>query len=345
MKTLRFGCIGCGAMGGLHCANSKYVPGMEVVAYADLDLSKAEAFLAQFGGEYATTDVDRLFADDSLDGVLIQTGERAHPALGIAAAQAGKHIFMEKPIAVTVEEALDLERAVKASGVKYLIGLCNRLAPMVARAKELLPHPIISYCQCPDLVSGQSCHNLDLMVHKFHEAPLVSVYAVGGHYWGLDAHLPADGFIATLKFEDDSQACYIQHGRSYNALLSKYHFQLFGKDRCVYLAHRFKECHFSTNLAAPDFSWGFQGPDFTPLNLAEHEKDSRGPHGYMGHYDQLVALCEAIRSDTEPPMTVEQGRHVLQVEKALLESIVTGQVVDYREFLARWDTTQPEYKE
>ena len=36
-----------------------------------------------------------------------------------------------------------------------------------------------------------------------------------------------------------------------------------------------------------------------------------GPHGYMGHYDELVALCEAIRNNTEPPMTVEEGRHVL----------------------------------
>ncbi len=341
MKTLRFGCIGCGGMGRLHVLNAKHVPGMEVVAFADPAEDKAQQVLESHGGEYATADPARLFADPSLDGVLIQTGERHHPALGLAAAHAGKHIFMEKPIAVTVEDAIELERAVRQAGVKYLIGLCNRLAPMVRRAKELLPNPWITYGQCTDTVSAQACHNLDLIVHLFHQAPLQSVYATGGPYYGLDAHLPADSFVATLKFADGSQACYIQHGRAYNALMGKYSFQLFGKDRSVFLARRFKECHLSTSLDAPVFSTTFSGPDFSPTGQGEHFKDVRGPHGYMGHYDELVALCEAIRSDTEPPMTVEDGRHVLQVEKAILESMSTGQVIDYPKFLTRWGTVQP----
>lgn len=341
MRTLRFGCIGCGGMGTLHVLNARYVPGMAVVAYADVQLEKAERFLREYGGEYAAHDPAKLFADDSLDGVLIQTGERHHPALGIAAARAGKHIFMEKPIAVTVEEALELEQAVREVGVKFLIGLCNRLAPMVRKAKELLPHPWITYGQCTDLVSSQACHNLDLIVHKFHDAPLTSVYASGGHHYDLDPHLPADSFISTLRFADGSQACYIQHGKAYNALMAKYSFQLFAKDRCVYLARRFKECHLSTGLAGPDFSYAFQGPDFSPLDAAAHFKDVRGPHGYMGHYEEMVALCDAIRGDTEPPMTVEHGRHVLQVEKAIFESLTTGQVVEYPRFLARWGAEQP----
>lgn len=341
MKTLRFACIGCGGMGSLHVLNSRYVPGMQVVAYADVRKEAAEKFLKDFGGEYATNDADRIFGDSSIDGVLIQTGERYHPALGIAAAKAGKHVFMEKPVAVTVEEALELESVIRKSKVKYLIGLCNRLAPAVKRAKELLPKPWITFGQCTDTVSGQACHNLDLIVHLFHDAPLATVYASGGQYYGLDQHLPADSFVATLRFADGSQASYIQHGKAFNALMTKYSFQLFGKDRSVFLAKRFKECHLSTNLKAPDFSTVFAGPDFNPINPAEHYKDVRGPHGYMGHYDELAALCEAIRNDTEPPMTIEHGRHVLQVEKAIFESITTNTLVDYPKFLARWGTKQP----
>jgi len=341
MKELRFGCIGCGGMGRLHVCNSKYIPGMQVVAFADVVKEKAVRFLERFGGEYATDDPAKIFSDQSIDGVLIQTGEEHHPGLGIAAARAGKHIFMEKPIARTVEEALELEREVRAAKIKYLIGLCNRLAPGVIRAKELLPDPWITFGQCTDLVSGQACHNLDLIVHKFHQAPLVTVYAAGGHCYDLDPHLAADSFIATLRFADGSQACYIQHGKAYNALMSKYSFQLFGKDRCVFLAKRFKECWLSTTLKAPDFGYTFSGPDFSPADTDPHYKNVRGPHGYMGHYDELVALCRAIRNDTEPPMTVEDGRHVLQVEKAILESITTGRVIDYVEFLSRWGALQP----
>ncbi len=341
MKSLRFGCIGCGNMGTLHVLNSKYVPGMEVVAYADAIKDKAEKFLRDFGGEYATDDPNKIFEDKTIDGVLIQTGEKHHPALGIAAARAGKHIFMEKPIAVNIEDAIELEKEVRKAGVKYLIGLCNRLAPAVIKAKEILPDPWITYGQCTDTVSGQACHNLDLIVHKFHDAPIKTVYATGGHYYDLDHHIPADSFVATIHFEDGSQACYIQHGKAYNALMGKYSFQLFGKDRCVYLAKRFKECHLSTNLTQPDFSIIFSGPDFVPYNKEAHFKDVRGPHGYMGHFDELLALCTAIRNDTDPPMTVEHGRHVLQVEKAILESITTGQVIDYNNFLARWGSKQP----
>jgi hypothetical protein len=64
----------------------------------------------------------------------------------------------------------------------------------------------------------------------------------------------------------------------------------------------------------------------------------------MGHYEELVALCDAIRNDTEPPMTVEDGRHVLQVEKAIFESLTTGQVLDYAQFLSRWGSTQPRHR-
>ncbi len=56
----------------------------------------------------------------------------------------------------------------------------------------------------------------------------------------------------------------------------------------------------------------------------------------MGHYDELVALCDAIRDDTDPPMTVEHGREVLQVEKAILESVASGAIVNYPEYVARW---------
>ncbi|HYF49457.1 MAG TPA: Gfo/Idh/MocA family oxidoreductase [Planctomycetota bacterium] len=339
MKQLRFAAIGCGEMGHLHVQNANHVPGVKVVAFGDVRQEAGEKFLQRYGGEYATTDMDRIFADKSIDAVLIQTGEKHHPALGIAAAKADKHIFMEKPIAVTVEEALQLEKEVRRSKVKYIIGLCNRLAPAVKKAKEILPNPYITIAQTAHSVAGQACHNLDLIVHLFHEAPLQSVYASGGHYYGIDPHIPCDSFCAVLKFADGSQATYVQHGQAVISAMTKYSMQLFGRDRGVFLAKRYKECQVSTSLKEPDFVYGFTGPDFSPCwsaPLDQHFKDVRGPHGYMGHYDEIAELAKAIRNDTEPPMTVEHGRHVLQVEKAIFESLTTNTVVDYAKFVDRW---------
>ena len=101
--------------------------------------------------------------------VLIQTGPEHHLVVGTAAAEAGKHIFMEKPCAASVEEAMAVEKAVRDAGVRYLIGFCNRMAPAVVRAKRLMRDPWITYCQCTDSVIHQACHNLDLAVHLFHD--------------------------------------------------------------------------------------------------------------------------------------------------------------------------------
>lgn len=331
MQDLRFGVIGCGGMGRLHTTNASFVPGLKTIAYCDLILGKAQDFLRLFGGEYATDDADDLFADKSLDGVLIQTGEVAHPGLVTGAAQAGKHIFCEKPLARTLPEAKQAVEAVEKSGVKMVFGVCNRLAPMVQRAKRLVPHPVYTYCQCAETITSQAVHNLDLAVHLFHEAPLLKVYAQGQQVWGLDPHLPADSFVATLTFADGSVHCYIQHGASRNGTLRKYHYQLFGKENMVYLAERFKKCILHNTSGAVTQSFSFEGPDFG----GEGVDDVRGPFGYMGHYDELAHLCDCIRTGSASLLTVRQGMHVLAVEKAILESLATGMPVDFVEFCTR----------
>ncbi|MBN1554238.1 MAG: Gfo/Idh/MocA family oxidoreductase [Phycisphaerae bacterium] len=325
-SQLRFGCIGCGGMGTLHVGNSKHVPGMNVVAFADADESKAKKFLEDFGGEYAVGDAKKIINDDSIEAVLIQVGPHLHPELGIAAAKAGKHIFVEKPIAVTLEDADKFVTAVEKAGVKCLVGFCNRLSPMTQRAKKLCPSPHYSFCQCGGGLTSQACHNIDLAIHLFHDAPIASVYASGGSFYGTDGHLPIDSFAAVLRFEDGSTHSQLQHGKAFNPLLRKYHFQLFGDDVCVYLAKRFKEIAYCTGAEDVPHTLAYQGPDQSPG--VPMLSDVRGPFGYMGHYDELVDLVNAIQNDTTPSITIQQGREALRVEKAVIESAKTGKVIE-----------------
>ena len=323
-KELRFGVIGCGSMAkSVHCPNLATIPGTRLAAYCDLDEAKAQKLLAAHGGEYVTTDASRILGDTSLDAVLIQVSPQVHPGLVQEAAKAGKHVFVEKPLATDLAEAMETVRAVQAAKVKFIIGLCNRLGPNVRRAKRLCPTPLYSFSQCSDTITHQACHNLDLAVNLFHEAALVSVYASGGQRWNLDPHLPADSFSAILAFADGSVHTYLQHGKAYNAILKKFHFQLFGSDGCVYLAKRFKECHYMKGPAAVEQSWIFEGNDM-----------DRGPNGYMGHWDELRELVDCIRSGQgNGTMTVRDGAYVLAVEKAILRSVETKQVVDFPAFL------------
>ncbi len=323
LEEVRFGVIGCGSMARqVHCPNVAAMPGARTVAYCDLDGARAEELLKAHGGEYATTDVGRVLADGSLQGVLIQVGPHAHPALVQAAARAGKHIFVEKPIGIHLLDALETVRVVEAAGVKFIHGTCNRLAPMVSMAKRMCPRPLYSYCQCSNTVTHSACHNIDLAVNLFHEAALVRVYASGGQFWNLDPHLPADSFSAVLTFSDGSTHTYFHHGKATNPRLKKYHFQLFGEDCCVYLADRFKECHFTRTGDPHKQSWSYEGAD-----------GDRGPFGYMGHYDEVKELVNCIRHGGNGTMTVRDAATILAVEKAILRSVESGQVVDFRAFL------------
>ena len=322
-QDLSFGVIGCGSMAThVHCPNMAAIEGASTVAYCDIALEKAEALLEQFGGEYATADAGRIFADETLDGVLIQVGPRLHPQFVQAAAKAGKHVFVEKPFAVDLDDALETVRVVEEAGIRFQFGTCNRLAPTVRMAKRMCPNPLYTYCQCTDTVTGQAVHNLDLAVNLFHEARLKTVFASGSQWWGLDPHLPADSFSAVLTFADRTVHTYIQHGRAYNPLLLKYHYQLFGADRCVYLAKRFKECHLMRSRTDVEATWRFDGPDVY-----------RGEFGYMGHLEEIQELVHCIRNAGNGSLTVQDAAYVLAVEKAILASIETEQVVDFGAFL------------
>ena len=322
-KDLRFAVIGCGGMGSsTHTPNMALIEGAATVAYCDLNEERAKKLLEMFGGDYATTDSERVFGDDSIDGVLIQTGPQAHPQLVQAAARAGKHIFVEKPLSLELEEALETARVVQQSGVVFNFGVCNRLAPNPQMAKKMIPHPLYSYCQCAADITSQAVHNIDLAVNFFHEAQLLRIFASGGKFWKHDRQLPADSFSAVLSFADGSTHTYIQHGQAHNHLLGKYHFQLFGEDRCAYMANRFKELHLMTDPGRVDKSW-----------IHEESDGEQGPFSYMGHYQELEELVSCIRHGGRGSLTVRDAAYCMAVEKAILESIQTYEVIDFRAFL------------
>jgi predicted dehydrogenase len=310
--TIKFGFIGCGGIANVHASNIKKLEKAEVIAWCDIAKERSEGFLSRFGGKYVTDNAQDIFDDPEIDGVFILTSKSddyayMHAELGIKAAKAGKHIFIEKPIADTLEEADKLVEAVNKSGVKFQLGFCFEYSPTIERAKKLMPNPAYSVCQCAATLTGQTCHNINLIVHKFHDAPLLSVYASGGKYFDFDKHLPIDSFAAVLKFADGSTSNYVQHG-TMNHKLNKFQFQLFGPEGCVFLGDRFR-----------DVLW-------YPAN-GEPAEPYRDEVMYMGHFQEVEDFANCIIEGRQPINTAARGRYVLAVEKAIIESAVTGKVV------------------
>ena len=146
MKDIRIGLIGTGGMGKAHATAFKNVPlvfgnepgrpVLEIVA--DIDAKAVETWAGEFGFARWTTDWHEIVEDPRVDVVDITTPNALHAEMAIAAAQAGKHIYCEKPLATTSADAARIVAAVEKSGVISIVGFNYLKNPAQAFAKQLI---------------------------------------------------------------------------------------------------------------------------------------------------------------------------------------------------------------
>jgi myo-inositol 2-dehydrogenase/D-chiro-inositol 1-dehydrogenase len=135
--------VGSGRMGAFHGATlARRIPGARLVAVADPAPGAAERLVGQLGlepGEVtASTDPAHVVADPTVDAVVIAAPARFHADLIVAAAQAGKAVFCEKPAGLTLRDLDRAIEAVRAAGVVLQVGFNRRFAPDWAAARSLL---------------------------------------------------------------------------------------------------------------------------------------------------------------------------------------------------------------
>ncbi|MFZ4212728.1 Gfo/Idh/MocA family oxidoreductase [Pantoea endophytica] len=127
LKPVRVGLIGAGRMGSFHAENLAWrVPGAILAAVADPQPGAADALTNKLGVAKAYSDLHALLQDPEIEAVAIAAPARTHAEWVIAAAEAGKHVFCEKPMAVTLEEADRAIAAAKAAGVVLQVGFNRR---------------------------------------------------------------------------------------------------------------------------------------------------------------------------------------------------------------------------
>src|SRR5690625_4000268 len=92
----------------------------------------------QFGWEEYTTSWKQLISRDYIDLIDINAPSNVHKEIAIAAAEAGKHLYCEKPLALTLKDSREMLEAAKKAGVKHMVGFNYRYAPAVMLAKKLV---------------------------------------------------------------------------------------------------------------------------------------------------------------------------------------------------------------
>jgi len=137
-KPLRCAVVGLGYWGPNLVRVLHEIPEAEVVYACDLEPKQLKKVGARYPVVSLTTDYDKILADDSVDAVLIATKIGSHHALAEAALKAGKHVFVEKPMAASSEQALELIELAERRGLTLMPGHTFLYSPPVDKCRELI---------------------------------------------------------------------------------------------------------------------------------------------------------------------------------------------------------------
>ena len=139
MGILKWGLIGCGDIAQKRVAPAlRDLPTCEFLAVTRSRPDLAEAFANRFGARKWYSTWQELLGDKEIDAVYIATPVHLHAALTIAAAEAGKHVLCEKPMATNVEECDAMIAACRANNVKLGVAYYRRFYPVIERMKSVI---------------------------------------------------------------------------------------------------------------------------------------------------------------------------------------------------------------
>ncbi|HEU0163439.1 MAG TPA: Gfo/Idh/MocA family oxidoreductase, partial [Thermomicrobiales bacterium] len=134
---IRFGIVGAGLRGRMYQEALADVPDVEVVAFAEPS-ERVATLTREATGLPVVTSAIELLSRHELDAVVVATPDFAHREAAVAVASAGKHLLLEKPLAMTLDDAYAIRDAVVAGGAICLVGFENRWNPHVVSAKRII---------------------------------------------------------------------------------------------------------------------------------------------------------------------------------------------------------------
>ena len=251
--------IGAGGMArAFHLPNIGKIPGCRLIAVADRNGGTAKQAADKYGAAYCTTDYHSVLADEDVEAVIVATRHHLHKEMCLTTLQAGKHVFVEKPLALTVEDAEEIEAAVEQAGRLLTVGFNRRFSPWSLRAKAALdkmpaprmavyrinagPLPVGHWAVDPveggGRILGEAVHFFDLCCWLFDGAPVAIKADRIATAHGPAPHeaqvIAEDNVSALLRFADGSLATVIYCTLGHPGL-PKERLELFGGQGAVVL--------------------------------------------------------------------------------------------------------------
>ena len=139
MKRVGLGVVGCGwAARDLYEPAFRFLKSGRVVAFMDIDESRARTLSEIHAGSRHYTDLDKILNDEEVEAIIVLTPPHTHSEIAIRAAEAGKHVYCEKPMAPTVQEADRMIDACRRNDVKLMIAYMKRFNRSFRLVKDLI---------------------------------------------------------------------------------------------------------------------------------------------------------------------------------------------------------------
>lgn len=270
--------------------------------------ANAKAISKRCGAAYATTDYSEVLNDESIDLVLISTRHNLHAKMALQALEAGKNVFVEKPLALNSEELLAIKEFYSKTqqAPALMTGYNRRFSPAITKAKEILANKttplLINYRMNAGYIPldswvhgeegggrniGEACHIYDLFVYltnsKVKDIKASSIEP-SGKQWARN-----DNFVAVISFEDGS-VCSLTYTSLGNSDYPKERMDIYSDGKVITL------------------------DDYKALSVTGgNHKGWESSVAQKGHFEELDSLATSIKKGGEWPISIEEQIDVMNI--------------------------------
>lgn len=325
MSKIKIGIIGAGYIGGVHAGVLARDVRVMLTAIYDIILERAEGLAGSTGARVAASAEEVI---ESVDAVYITTPNTRHTGLALAATDAGKHVFCEKPMATNLEEARQVFEAAAKNAKVFQVGHNRRFAPVYVALKEqlaegLTPHSAHikmnrgelinpAWVASPEITGGflyeTTIHMFDMARFQFGEVERLTAIGSTHDYPEVDDFSVllefANGMHATLASSSDAS-------------------WLFPFERIELFAHH--QTIVTREMESITFSQSISG-EFKTLSMHQLSKEEK-----WGYAQEDKAFIDSITEGKPAAVTAWDGYKSVELVDACYRSVRTGERISFND--------------
>ncbi len=333
MRKIRIGVVGVGIQGEAHVMCLKSLHNVELIGIADVNEKRARYIAEKYKIPKVYTDYRDLARDKEIEAITVATPDFLHKDPVIVAAENGKHVLVEKPMATSLRDAEDMANAVRRYDIKFMVNFENRFNPPFVKVKEdidkgILGRPLYAYIRLSDTIyvptqmikwsnKTEVCfflmsHTVDLARWYFNDS-VKTVFATSRAevLKGLGIDTP-DMYVALLKFKKGGiaflESCWILPNSMPSVFDFK--FELICDKGAVFVNTQNESIERFT-----EGKWSY--PHFMKL-YSVHNRTIGFLREALGHFISCIA------EDQEPLISVKDGLENVRILCKIRESASKG---------------------